>query len=216
MLDNISEKDLEEEIERTSKNKTSGKIKNMLELSDLKGYMREKVGSPFATNVLRIALNFKEITIASMLVSKYDIQLDKQMLIRAIKSNQMQFIYCVYAFNKNYERITDNEDGQISDDSAYESSDDENGDPKPLKNTDKYYTYTFDVLFKLILQHCPDSYLPKIRNIAGFNILTSENFLMSLLINRQDVIAADKRFIKHYGHDLTAELMVFAIRNQNE
>lgn len=39
---------------------------------------------------------------------------------------------------------------------------------------------------------------------------------MSLLINRQDVIAADKRFIKHYGHDLTAELMVFAIRNQNE
>lgn len=77
MLDNISEKDLDEEIERTSKNKIHGKIKNLLELADLKGYMREKVGSPFATNVLRIALNFKEITIASMLVSKYDIQLDE-------------------------------------------------------------------------------------------------------------------------------------------
>lgn len=39
---------------------------------------------------------------------------------------------------------------------------------------------------------------------------------MSLLINRQDVIASDQRYIKSYAHDLTKELMVFAIRNQNE
>jgi len=30
------------------------------------------------------------------------------------------------------------------------------------------------------------------------------------------VIAADNRYIKSFGHDLTPELMVFAIRNQNE
>ena len=47
-------------------------------------------------------------------------------------------------------------------------------------------------------------------------IFTSENFIMSLLINRMDVIAADKNMIKPFLHDLTHELMVFAIRNQNE
>ena len=40
-----------------------------------------------------------------------------------------------------------------------------------------------------------------------------ENFVMSLLLNRQDVVAADDRAIGHYLHDLTNELMVFAIRN---
>ena len=39
---------------------------------------------------------------------------------------------------------------------------------------------------------------------------------MSLLTNRQDVIAADHNFLKKYTHDLTSELFVFAIRNQNE
>ena len=69
------------------------------------------------------------------------------------------------------------------------------------------------MLIKLILRYCPDSYLPKIRAIAGFGIFTSENFIMSLLINRQDVVAADNRYIKSFSHDLTPELMVFAIRN---
>ena len=74
-------------------------------------------------------------------------------------------------------------------------------------------TYTFDNLFKLILQYCPDCYLPKIRAITNFGIFTSENFIMSLLINRQDVVAADDRSIKNYLNDLTPDLMVFAIRN---
>ena len=98
-----------------------------------------------------------------------------------------------------------------SDDSDYDYD-----NPKPLKNKNMYYTYTFDKLFKLILQYCPDSYIPKIRKITSYGILTSENYLMALLINRQDAIAADKRFIKHYGHDLNEQLFRFAIRNQNE
>lgn len=39
---------------------------------------------------------------------------------------------------------------------------------------------------------------------------------MSLLLNRQDVIAADHNFLKLYTRDLSSELFVFAIRNQNE
>lgn len=74
-------------------------------MNDLRDIVRTKVGSPFCTNVCRIALNFKEMTIASVLIHKYPIQLDKQMLVRAIKTNQLHFLYCVWAFNKNYERV---------------------------------------------------------------------------------------------------------------
>ena len=175
--------------------------------------MKSKVGLPFCTNLLRIALNIKETSCASVLAAFYHVQLDQKMMIRAIKTNQMQFIYCTYAFNKNYLRVGESDPGEISEDSDYESSEDENGDPKPVIQKDKYETYTFDRLFKLILQFCPDSYLPKIRAITNFGIFTSENFVMSLLLNRQDVVAADDRAIGHYLHDLTNELMVFAIRN---
>ena len=177
----------------------------------------KKVGAPFCTNVLRIALNSKEESIASTIISKYNVFVDEKMLIRAIKTNQMQFIYCLYAFNKNYERILGNsEDHYMSEDSEDESSTDEDGKSKQLLNIGKYKTFTFDQLFKIILSYCPDSYLPKIRAIAAMGIFTSENFLMSLLINRQDVIAADPRFIKYFELDLTIELLIFSIRNQNE
>ena len=54
------------------------------------------------------------------------------------------------------------------------------------------------------------------RTIANFGIYTSENFTMSLLLNRQDKIACDKKYLKVFSHDLTEELLVFAIRNLNE
>ena len=47
------------------------KIRDKLDLKKLKKYMMSTVGSPFCTNVLRIALNKKEGTIASTLVAKY-------------------------------------------------------------------------------------------------------------------------------------------------
>ena len=114
------------------------------------------------------------------------------------------------------------EKGVISDDSDMEMSDSSDDEDAALKKRDidqkatKYRTYTFDMLFKLILKNCPDSYLPKIRAIAAFQLFTSENFIRSLLINRLDVIAAEHRYIKYYGQDLTADLVIFAIRNQNE
>lgn len=49
--------------------------------------MRKKVGAPFCTNVLRIALNLKEEMVASTLVYNYKVQLDTKMIIRALKTN---------------------------------------------------------------------------------------------------------------------------------
>lgn len=66
--------------------------------------MAMKVGAPFCTNVLRVALNFKEVKIASTLIAYYNVNLDEKMIIRAIKINAMDFLYCVWAFNKNFER----------------------------------------------------------------------------------------------------------------
>jgi hypothetical protein len=49
--------------------------------------MKRRVGMPFCTNVLRVALNFKEEMIASTLIAFYKISLDEQMVIRALKTN---------------------------------------------------------------------------------------------------------------------------------
>lgn len=200
------------------KKNVSGKdlIRHQPDVKDLKKIMQSKVGSPFTTNVLRIALNFKEVTCASVLVYDYKVCLDESMLVRAVKTNQLQFLYCSWAFQKNYERRLEPDQDVISDDSDLdieESAEDEDEEGKIIEQSAKYRTYTFDMLFKLILKNCPDSFIPKIRAIAGFGIYTSENFTMSLLINRMDIIAADPRLAKDYSHDLTSDLLIFAIRN---
>ena len=62
-------------------------ISSLEELDDIRGYMKSKVGIPFCTNLLRIALNLKAITCASTLVAFYHVQIDEKMIIRAIKTN---------------------------------------------------------------------------------------------------------------------------------
>lgn len=57
------------------------------DLEEIGWLMKQKVGSPFTTNVLRIALNFKEEKIASTLVEQYEVCLDDRMIIRAVKTN---------------------------------------------------------------------------------------------------------------------------------
>lgn len=80
-------------------------IKSLDELKDIKYLLSKRVGAPFCTNVLRVALNFSEEKVASTLVSYYKVSLDEKMIIRAVKTNQTDFLYCIWAFNKNYERV---------------------------------------------------------------------------------------------------------------
>ncbi len=79
--------ELEAGLERLKECKRSSKIRDIQDVIDLKRIMKSKVGAPFATNVLRIALNFKEEVIASVLVYDYQVSLDERMLVRAIKTN---------------------------------------------------------------------------------------------------------------------------------
>ena len=116
-LENEKEQEEQDEQEITNNKYKFGKYKG--DIADFKKIVQGRVGSVFTTNVLRIALNQKEQIIAATLVRNYRIQLDRQMLIRAIRSNQIYFVYCVFAFNKNYERIITDDDF-ASDDSETE------------------------------------------------------------------------------------------------
>ena len=97
--------------------------KQFNDLKELKDNLKTKIGAPFMTNVLRVALNYKETRLAGLIVAKYRcVIIDEKMLIRAIKTNQMYFLYCVWAYNKNYTRVY-KEDQNV--DLISEESDDE-------------------------------------------------------------------------------------------
>ena len=40
--------------------------------------------------------------VASILAAKYQVVIDEKMMIRAIKTEQFDFLYYVYAYNKNF------------------------------------------------------------------------------------------------------------------
>jgi hypothetical protein len=66
----------------------------------------------------------------------------------------------------------------------------------------------------MVLEHCLDDYVPRIRAICDWKLVSSENFMLAMLINRQDVIACD--FANYFLHDINVKLFQFALRNQNE
>lgn len=132
-------------------------FKDLNDLDNVKELLRQRdeeenfAGVAFNTNVLRIALNEREENIAKVLVTYYQVEIDKDMIIRAIKTRQIKdFLYCVWAFNKNYEyRPKEVEEVAGSD------FDTEKKAPKQLKAPNEdYFTFTYDLLFKWILQYC--------------------------------------------------------------
>jgi hypothetical protein len=61
------------------------------------------IAKTFNTNVLRIALNLKEDRIASVIAALFPVRIDEDMILRAIKSSQIDFLYSVFAYNKNWQ-----------------------------------------------------------------------------------------------------------------
>jgi hypothetical protein len=116
------------------------------------------------------------LTIFSVLVAYYNVDLDEKMIIRAIKINAMDFLYCVWAFNKNFERKI-----KAINSLSIDSNDE---DDDTADSTEKYRTYTFDYLIKTVLEYCLDDYVPRIRAICDWRLKSSENFLLAMLINR--------------------------------
>lgn len=54
--------------------------------------MKHPVGITFNTNVMRIALNMQEEKIACLLIAYYCVKVDEEMILRAVKTAQIDFL----------------------------------------------------------------------------------------------------------------------------
>ena len=82
----------------------------------------------------------------------------------------MDFLYCVYAYGQNYEKKhKENEEDEDDEDS------DDDLDEEDIEA--KYNTFTFDFLFKKILEYCEDQSTIRIKAVANWKIKSSENIL---------------------------------------
>jgi hypothetical protein len=192
------------------------------DMRDLLYLMKKRVGSPFCTNVLRVALNQEEEIVASALIAYYKVHLDKKMIVRALKTKQMEFLYCVWAFNKNYElkpgiSLEEQEipESESDEEKLMRQSEDQINDrAKMLEKL--YYVYTYDFLIKQVLKYCQEDAPGMIKQIAEWKLLSSENVLQSLLTNRQDEVACAIAELECYSVHAHVDLMIFCLQNQNE
>ena len=94
----------------------------------------------------------------------------------------MDYLYCIWAFNKNYKYTGKDDDFSGSNDSG------SNVEPDHDDNEEEEYkTFTYNFLIEMVTELYNDR--PKegekvIRNVASWELVSNENFLKSLLINR--------------------------------
>jgi hypothetical protein len=61
-------------------------VNSQEELAQIKAWLKTPVGTIFNTNVMRVALNMQEERIASLLIAYYNVRIDEEMILRAIKT----------------------------------------------------------------------------------------------------------------------------------
>jgi hypothetical protein len=67
-------------------------ITDMEDLQDVHWLMKGEAGLTFNTNIMRIALNLHEEKIASIIVAFYNSKVDDEMVLRAVKTQQISFL----------------------------------------------------------------------------------------------------------------------------
>ena len=65
----------------------------------------------------------KETKIAGILANKYKVLIYEEMIIRAVKTDQFEFIFQVYQMNKNWEFSGENDTDDDSDNTSQTNSD---------------------------------------------------------------------------------------------
>src|SRR4051812_37303891 len=75
------------------------------DIKDLKFLLSTSSAATFNTNVLRIALNMQEEKISCLIIAKYSAKLDEEMINRACRSNQLNFLYTLFSHNKNFQEL---------------------------------------------------------------------------------------------------------------
>ena len=72
----------------------------------LKEVFKSSVAINLMTIIVKIALNLCESKIASCIVAYYNAKLSENMVERALKTDQMDFIYTIWSYHKNYSSET--------------------------------------------------------------------------------------------------------------
>lgn len=67
-------------------------VGSLEDLRRIKELLKEAPGATFNTNVMRIALNMQEEKIASIIVAYYTVRIEEEMVIRAIRTGQLEFL----------------------------------------------------------------------------------------------------------------------------
>lgn len=83
------------------------------------------------------------------------------MIIRAVKTNMQDFLYCVFAFNKNFEfhegyQIKDNNESSEGSNSDNEQNVIHENLEEMRKDPNNYKVFTFDDLISKILEFCEE------------------------------------------------------------
>ncbi len=67
-------------------------IRDQEDLEDILFLLKSEAGQTFNTNIMRIALNLQEEKIASLILAYYDSKVDDEMVLRAVKTLQIDFL----------------------------------------------------------------------------------------------------------------------------
>ena len=116
--------------------------------------------------------------------------------------------------NKNYEVIEE----ESSSDSATSETEENISHRESIGGlpAQQYNVFTYNFLLKNIVDYSNNKQVlnDRVEKVANWKLRSSESFLQSMLINRQDRIAAD--YAEFYQIDINVDLLKLAIRNSNE
>ena len=89
-------------------------FKDIKTIRKFKYAMKTKAGQSLCTNALKIALIDQEEKMASVLLIEYKINLERDMVTRALVTEKFDFLHNMWLFNKNYIKKINNKKEYLS------------------------------------------------------------------------------------------------------
>ncbi|CDW75745.1 UNKNOWN [Stylonychia lemnae] len=161
---------------------------DITELIEVKTILRNEFPT-LMTNLLRVALKNEETKVSQVIIAYYKTSVTKDIILRAIENDQLDFMYYMFGFGKNF---------------IYN------------QKTRKSKQLTFMKLFKYIreIKQNSDEFKDAIKEICEWKLQHSgDNFLQALLTFGQDDLAI--QYMGSFGHNLNEQLLIFCIESQN-
>jgi hypothetical protein len=133
------------------------------------------------------------------------------MIMRAVKTKQLGFLYTMFAFNRNYEELMSKR--KVI--KLLEVAKQEN-DPDAIKQAEsaRFKVFTIDYIIKKIIDYGEEMGKALVEEVALWRLKSTENVLKAMLKNNMDDIAL--KYVLMYIDYVDTELLAFCIMNNNE